>query len=58
MCATNRLAGEVNMSVQDWRATEARFLGEISAVTDLVTPLMEIPGLSICQQRRLFGVNA
>jgi hypothetical protein len=51
MCATNRLAGEVNKSVQDWRATEARFLGEISAVTDLVTPLVESPGLSICQQR-------
>jgi hypothetical protein len=51
ICATNRLAGEVNMEIQNWRAEGARFLGRIYAATDLVSPLPESPGLSLCQQR-------
>jgi hypothetical protein len=50
ICPPNRLSREVNDRLQNWRATEARFLGRISAAITFVTPLRETPGLSLCQQ--------
>jgi hypothetical protein len=50
ICPTNKISGEVNACIQSWTSTRARFLGTISAVTDLLTPLPESPGLSACQQ--------
>jgi hypothetical protein len=50
ICPTNKLAGQVNNSIQQWRGTEANYLGTICAMTELVTPLPESPGLTKCQQ--------
>jgi hypothetical protein len=51
ICATNALTSEVNANIQAWRGAGHNCLGTIYAVTDLVSPLPEAPGLSICQQR-------
>jgi hypothetical protein len=50
ICPTNRLVNEVNGHIQNWRSEMAEYLGTVYATTNLITPLPESPGLSICQQ--------
>jgi hypothetical protein len=46
----NRFVADVNTRLQEWRKNGGTFLGHLHAVTDLITPLSETPGLSLCQQ--------
>jgi hypothetical protein len=50
ICATNKLANQVNHQLQQWRSQEAQSLGVISAFTELTKPLSSCPGLSESQQ--------
>jgi hypothetical protein len=50
ICATNKLANQVNHHLQQWRTQEARSFGIISAFTQFIKPLSHCPGLSEAQQ--------
>jgi hypothetical protein len=50
ICATNKLANEVNLNLHQWRSQEALSFGVISAYTELIRPLKNCPGFAEAQQ--------
>jgi hypothetical protein len=50
ICATNKLANQVIHDFQQWRSKRAQSVGVVSALTPLITPLSNCPGLFESQQ--------